>query len=80
MQCESRGGTRRYDRDAPRRAAIPVHIFHGSQDPWVTTADIDVQTRTIPRSSLVVWADSGHLGFVKHWGEILGTVTRSEDA
>jgi len=59
---------------------IPVHIWHGAQDPWVTTADIDFQVRTIPRSSLVVWPDSGHLGFVKHWSEILSTLTRSEDA
>ena len=60
--------------------SLPIHIFHGSQDPWVTTADINFQTRTIPRSRLVVWADSGHLGFVKHWGEILTAVTRSGDA
>jgi pimeloyl-ACP methyl ester carboxylesterase len=59
---------------------MPVHIWHGSQDPRVTTADIDFQVSTIPRSSLVTWPDSGHLGFVKHWGEILTTLTRAVDS
>lgn len=56
---------------------IPVRIWHGSQDPWVTTDDIDFQVSAIPRSSLVVWPDSGHLGFIKHWDEIMTTLARS---
>jgi pimeloyl-ACP methyl ester carboxylesterase len=51
--------------------SIPVSIWHGSQDPWVKQEHIDFQASTIPKSSVVVWPDSGHLGFVKHWGEIL---------
>ena len=52
---------------------IPVRICHGAQDPWVTEAGIDFQVRTIPRTTLTVWEDAGHLAFVKHWGEILRT-------
>lgn len=51
--------------------SIPVRIWHGRQDPWVTDDDIEFQVNTIPQTSLVVWQDSGHLGFVKHWGEIM---------
>jgi pimeloyl-ACP methyl ester carboxylesterase len=54
---------------------IPVRIWHGSQDPRVNAADIEFQISTIPRRSLTVWPDSGHLGFVKHWDEILATLT-----
>ena len=55
--------------------SIPVTVWHGAQDPWVTDDFIDYQVATIPRCSLVVWQDSGHLGFVKHWAEILETLT-----
>jgi pimeloyl-ACP methyl ester carboxylesterase len=55
--------------------SIPVTIWHGSQDPRVTQEQIDFQVGTIPRASLVIWPDSGHLGFVKHWGEILEAIT-----
>jgi len=54
--------------------SIPVGIWHGAQDPFVSTAHLDFQLRTIRRSSLVTWPDSGHLGFVKHWGEVLQAV------
>ena len=60
--------------------AIPVHIWSGSQDPWVTKATIDFQVSTIPRCSVVIWPDGGHLGFVKHWDEILTTLARSQSA
>lgn len=55
--------------------SVPVTIFHGGQDPWVKQEYIDFQTRTIPNSTLVVWPDGGHLGFVKHWTEVLESVT-----
>lgn len=54
--------------------SIPVSIWHGSQDPWVKQAEIDFQASTIPKSSLVIWPDGGHLGFVKHWNDILEAV------
>ena len=56
---------------------FPVRIWHGRQDPWVTDADIDFQVSTIPRNSLTVWPESGHLGFVKHWDELMGTLADS---
>jgi len=51
---------------------IPVTIWCGSQDSRVTHTDF--QASTIPHSSVVIWPDSGHLGFVKHWQEILEAV------
>jgi pimeloyl-ACP methyl ester carboxylesterase len=54
--------------------SIPVTIWHGSQDPRVRQDHIDFQARTIPRCSVVVWPDSGHLGIVRHWSEILEAV------
>ena len=54
--------------------SIPVHVWHGSQDPWVTQADIDFQVGRIPRCTLHVWSDSGHLGFAKHLDEVLATL------
>jgi Predicted hydrolases or acyltransferases (alpha/beta hydrolase superfamily) len=54
--------------------SIPVNIWHGSQDPWVKQEHIDFQASTIPKCSLVTWPDSGHLGFVKHWNDILEAV------
>jgi pimeloyl-ACP methyl ester carboxylesterase len=60
-----------------RLADIPIHVhlWHGSQDPWVTQAHVEFTENTIPDCSLTVWPDGGHLGFVKHWGEILQTLT-----
>lgn len=54
--------------------SIPVAIFHGAQDSRVKREYVDFQARTIPNSTLVVWADGGHLGFVKHWTEVLESV------
>lgn len=53
---------------------LPVTIYHGAQDPWVRREQIDWQAKTIPNSSVVVWTDGGHLGFVKHWREVLDAV------
>jgi pimeloyl-ACP methyl ester carboxylesterase len=52
--------------------SIPVTIWCGSQDPRMKY--MDFQASTIPKSSLVIWPDSGHLGFVKHWREVLEAV------
>lgn len=54
--------------------SIPVSIWHGNQDPWVTQEHIDFQASTIPKCSVLIWPDCGHLGFVKHWDEILEAV------
>jgi pimeloyl-ACP methyl ester carboxylesterase len=54
--------------------SIPVTIWHGSQDPRVKQEQIDFQATTIPNASVVIWPDAGHLGFVKHWQEILEAV------
>jgi pimeloyl-ACP methyl ester carboxylesterase len=54
--------------------SIPVTVWHGSQDPRVKQEDIDFQASTIPKCSLVIWPDCGHLGFVKHWNEVLEAV------
>ena len=54
--------------------SMPVTIWRGIQDPWVTQEHVEFQRNTIRQSSLVIWPDSGHLGFVKHWGELLEAV------
>jgi pimeloyl-ACP methyl ester carboxylesterase len=54
--------------------SIPVTIWHGSQDPGVKREHIDFQANLIPKSTLVVWPDAGHIGFVKHWSELLEAV------
>jgi pimeloyl-ACP methyl ester carboxylesterase len=54
--------------------SIPVTIWHGSQDPRVKQEHIDFQAITIPKSSVETWPDSGHLGSVKHWNDILEAV------
>jgi pimeloyl-ACP methyl ester carboxylesterase len=52
--------------------SIPVTIWFGDQDPRIK--HMDFQGRTIPHSSVVTWPDSGHLGFVRQWNEILEAV------
>jgi pimeloyl-ACP methyl ester carboxylesterase len=52
--------------------SIPVTIWCGGQDPRVK--HMNFQVDTIPHSSLVIWPESGHLGFSKHWTEILEAV------
>ncbi len=54
--------------------SIPVSIFHGVQDPWVTLENVEFQVSTIPKSTLTIWPDSGHMGYVKHWDQILDAV------
>jgi pimeloyl-ACP methyl ester carboxylesterase len=52
--------------------SIPVTIWCGSQDPRIE--HMEFQASTIPHNSVVIWPDSGHLGFVKHWNDILEEV------
>lgn len=54
--------------------SIPVTIFHGAQDSRVKQEYVDFQARTIPNSAIVIWPDAGHLGFVKHWTQVLEAV------
>ncbi len=51
---------------------LPVTIWFGSQDPRIK--HLEFQSRTIPNSTVVVWPDCGHMGFAKHWGEVLEAV------
>jgi pimeloyl-ACP methyl ester carboxylesterase len=52
--------------------SIPVSIWCGGQDPRVK--HMEFQASKIPNSSVTIWPDSGHLGMVKHWREILEAV------
>jgi pimeloyl-ACP methyl ester carboxylesterase len=49
--------------------SIPVTVWCGSQDPRLK--QMDFQAHTIPKSSVVIWPNVGHLGMAKHWKEIL---------
>ena len=53
--------------------SIEVTIWHGSQDPLVSQDDVDYLIGAIPRTSLRIWPDSGHLGGAKHFDEVLAT-------
>jgi hypothetical protein len=46
-----------------------VTVWCGSQDPRLK--QMDFLASTIPKSSVVIWPDVGHLGMAKHWNEIL---------
>jgi pimeloyl-ACP methyl ester carboxylesterase len=50
---------------------IPVTIWRGHQDLEVTADDVDFSAAILQSCSVVTWPDSGHLGFVKHWADIL---------
>jgi pimeloyl-ACP methyl ester carboxylesterase len=52
--------------------SIPVTIWCGREDPRLP--HMDFQVEAIPHSSLTIWPGCGHLGFVKHWSEILESV------
>ena len=52
--------------------SMPVTIWRGSQDPAHQTRRVPAEP--IRQSSLVIWPDCGHLGFAKHWGELLEAV------
>ena len=52
--------------------AIPVTIWFGSQDPRIQ--HLQFQAGAIGGSASVVWPGVGHLGFAKHWAELLETV------
>lgn len=51
--------------------SVPVHVWHGRQDPLVKQAHIDFMAGRIRDCKVVVWPDCGHLGLAKHWDEIL---------
>lgn len=59
-----------------RLDSIPmrVHVWHGAQDPIVTTAHVDFIKQRIPDCVLVTWPDVGHMGIAKYWDEILATL------
>jgi pimeloyl-ACP methyl ester carboxylesterase len=55
--------------------SVPVHVYHGLQDPLVKQTYIDFVARKIPDCKVVVWPDCGHVGIAKHWEDILQTLT-----
>jgi pimeloyl-ACP methyl ester carboxylesterase len=55
--------------------SIPVHLWHGEQDPIVPLASQQFAAETIPHSRLTIWPDAGHLGIAKHWRQVLEAVT-----
>jgi pimeloyl-ACP methyl ester carboxylesterase len=54
---------------------IPVHLWHGEQDPRVRLVTQEFAAETIPDARLTVWPDAGHFGIAKHWRKVLETVT-----
>ena len=50
---------------------IPVHLWHGRQDPIVDLSDVENVVAGLPNGSLTVWPDVGHFGPAKYWSDIL---------
>jgi pimeloyl-ACP methyl ester carboxylesterase len=55
--------------------AIPVHLWHGEQDPRVRLVTQEFAAETIPGAQLTIWPDAGHFGIAKYWRQILEAVT-----
>ena len=58
--------------------SIPVHLWHGAQDPGVRLATQEFAAETIPDSRLTIWPDAGHFGMAKYWSQILKAVTTTQ--
>ena len=48
-----------------------VHLWHGAQDDLVKLEDFERVADLLPRATLTIWPDVGHLGPVKYWDEVL---------
>lgn len=57
---------------------IPVHLWHGEQDPRVRLVTQEFAAETIPDARLTVWPDAGHFGIAKHWRQVLEAVTTAQ--
>jgi pimeloyl-ACP methyl ester carboxylesterase len=51
--------------------AMPVHVMHGSDDTIVPLAHAERLVAVLPEAKLTVWPGEGHLGTIRHVGEIL---------
>jgi pimeloyl-ACP methyl ester carboxylesterase len=58
--------------------SIPVHLWHGEQDPIVGLASQEFAAKTIPGSHLTIWPDAGHFGIAKYWRQVLEAVTTTQ--
>jgi pimeloyl-ACP methyl ester carboxylesterase len=57
--------------------SMPVHLWHGEQDPRVRLVTQEFAAETIPDAHLTIWPDAGHFGVAKYWGQILEAVTKA---
>ena len=55
---------------------VPTLVFHAVLDA-PNRADAETYAAEIPGARLVVWPDTGHLGILSHWPEVLGAITQS---
>lgn len=52
---------------------VPTTVFHADLDPH-NGEDAEVHAARIPGARLVRWPDTGHLGILTHWPEVLAAV------
>jgi pimeloyl-ACP methyl ester carboxylesterase len=52
----------------------PVHVWWGESDANVGQAHADYLAASIPRATLVTFADAGHLVPISHWGDMLNAL------
>lgn len=53
---------------------VPTAVFHAELDPH-NAEDAEVLATRIPGARLACWPDTGHLGMLTHWPEVLAAVT-----
>jgi pimeloyl-ACP methyl ester carboxylesterase len=53
---------------------IEFLLWHGAQDALQPRRSLDYWAARIPRSSVRIWEDSGHMVVADHWGDILSDV------
>jgi len=57
--------------------AIPLHLFHGEQDPQVPVALVRRMMSSLPTAQLITYPEDGHLStFSNHIEEIAEALTR----
>ena len=60
-----------------RNVACPVHLWYGERDHMAPPAHGQWLADQLPQAELLVRPGEGHLGVVRHWQEMLQTLTAS---
>jgi pimeloyl-ACP methyl ester carboxylesterase len=53
---------------------LHVHAWHGEHDHLVKREAVDFVAERVPSLEVTTWPHDGHLGLMRHWGEVLATL------